>query len=91
MRVNGFGKKSSLVMYEASEDALQPTARWKALRPQVLARLKELVHGIRNGEFPMHSADDNCTSICPFNTVCRVGQVRSLEKTWPAEVEGNKA
>ncbi len=88
---SGFGKKSSLEMYEASDDAPKPTDRWKALRPQVLARLRALVHGIRNGEFPMHSANDQCTSICPFNTVCRVGQVRSLEKTWPAKAEGSEA
>jgi hypothetical protein len=30
----------------------------------------------------MHSADDECTGLCEFSTVCRVNQARALEKTW---------
>ena len=82
---SGFSKKNSLAMHEALEGDLQPTERWERVRPQVLARLRTLVHGIRNGEFPMQNADDKCTSVCPFNTVCRVGQVRSLKKAWESD------
>ena len=85
---SGFGKKNSLTMHETSDGELQPTERWQRLRPQVLARLRALVHGIRDGEFPMQNADEKCTSICPYKTVCRVGQVRSLNKTWESNLEG---
>ena len=34
------------------------------------------------GQFPVCSADERCTGRCPFNTICRINQVRSLEKTW---------
>ena len=40
-----------------------------------------LVGGIRGGQFPVCSADDRCTGRCPYNTICRINQVRSLEKT----------
>jgi RecB family exonuclease len=43
------------------------------LLPRMAAR-------IRAGEFPVHSADPDCTSYCPYNTVCRVNQVRSIER-----------
>jgi hypothetical protein len=32
------------------------------------------------------SLDHDCTSRCEFNMVCRVAQVRSLNKGAPAEV-----
>ena len=41
--------------------------------PQMVARL-------RAGEFPVHNADANCTGYCPYSTVCRVNQVRSVER-----------
>jgi hypothetical protein len=46
-----------------------------------------MIEDIRGGAFPMHSFDDKCTSHCDFKTVCRVGQVRSLEKVWPPPEE----
>jgi hypothetical protein len=45
--------------------------------------VRQLVHSIRDGEFPVFSRDDKCTSYCNFHTVCRIGQVRSLDKQWP--------
>jgi hypothetical protein len=43
----------------------------------------DLVAGIRSAHFPVYSLDEKCTGICPFHTVCRINQVRSLDKTWP--------
>jgi len=52
------------------------------------ARVRALVDGIRGGQFPMFSADDECTNRCAYRTVCRVNQVRSLQKTWPSTEGG---
>jgi RecB family exonuclease len=43
------------------------------LLPRMAAR-------IRSGEFPVHNEDRNCTGYCPYGTVCRVNQVRSIER-----------
>ena len=56
---------------------------WATWRQQIVARVFELVEGIKAGQFPVYSLDDNCTGRCQFHTVCRVNQVRSLEKQWP--------
>ena len=52
------------------------------MRMQLEETVAALVRGIRRGEFPVHSTDDRCTGYCPYATVCRINQVRSLEKTW---------
>jgi RecB family exonuclease len=45
-----------------------------------------LVAGMRQGCFPVVSADPECTGRCPLRTVCRVSQIRALpralEKHW---------
>jgi hypothetical protein len=40
--------------------------------------LPTLVQGMRSGEFPVDSRVKDCTSRCPYNTVCRVNQIRPL-------------
>ena len=37
---------------------------------------------MRRGEFPVWSDDENCTGRCPYSTVCRINQIRSLDKEW---------
>ena len=78
------GYREMLSMYQAEGDALRPTPDWDALHKSIVARVLGLVHGVRAGEFPMASRDPQCTSRCPYSTVCRVNQVRSLEKPWPS-------
>jgi ATP-dependent helicase/DNAse subunit B len=74
---------------EAKSDGLTPNDEWSQRAPQLLDHLFALVHCIRRGEFPMYSADENCTRYCPFKTVCRVNHARALEKTWrPTAVAG---
>jgi ATP-dependent helicase/DNAse subunit B len=60
---------------------------WQRVRTAVHDIVRRFVAGIRHGEFPVASRDDECTSYCDFKTVCRVTQVRSLNKLWPKEVE----
>jgi len=43
------------------------------LLPRMAAR-------IRAGEFPVHNVDRDCTGYCPYSTVCRVNQIRSVER-----------
>ena len=40
---------------------------------------------LRRGEFVVYSHDEQCTRTCPYSSVCRVGQVRALEKVWVKE------
>jgi hypothetical protein len=58
------------------------TTEWQELQPKVIARIAEIVRSARRGDFPVNSSDVNCTSRCDFKTVCRIGQVRSVNKVW---------
>jgi ATP-dependent helicase/DNAse subunit B len=42
--------------------------------------LPRLAAGIRAGKFPVFSQDVECTSRCPYSSVCRVNQIRPLEQ-----------
>jgi hypothetical protein len=64
---------------------------WQRVRTAVHDIVRRFVAGIRHGEFPVASRDDECTSYCDFKTVCRVTQVRSLNKLWPKEVESQES
>jgi ATP-dependent helicase/nuclease subunit B len=80
--VTGDGFKKTLVLHEVDQDQLRPSDAWQALRAGMERRIVSLVRGIRGGEFPMFNLDVHCGSFCDFHTVCRVNQVRSLEKQW---------
>ena len=76
------GYQEVIRFHVESEGWLAPSPDWRKLEADLRVRVRSLVEGIRRGEFPMHSSDEKCTSYCAFNTVCRVNQVRSLEKIW---------
>ena len=82
LKENGFKPRQALKMHACRGDRLEPEAEWEALRRVVVQSVAALVAGIRAAEFPVASADDQCTRICPFRTICRINQVRSLGKTW---------
>jgi ATP-dependent helicase/DNAse subunit B len=65
-----------------SQDLQSTTDDWEALRGQVVEQIGRFVQDIRQGNFPVASRDEHCTSRCEFSTVCRIGQVRSLGKGW---------
>jgi ATP-dependent helicase/nuclease subunit B len=73
----GFDSRGALAV-ETEGDA---AARWDEVRGTVKERIAQFVADIRHGAFPVASRDDQCTSYCEFNTVCRIAQVRSLGKT----------
>jgi ATP-dependent helicase/DNAse subunit B len=76
------GYQEAISFYQRSEAKLEIDAEWEELREKLLARVVSLVQAIRRGQFPMHSADKECTGRCPFHTVCRVNQARSAGKSW---------
>jgi ATP-dependent helicase/nuclease subunit B len=86
VKEKGFRHRSALAFYQLVDGRLEPDDAWVNLRDQLLSRVVSLVRGVREGAFPMHCADDKCTGRCPYHTVCRVGQVRALEKTWQPPV-----
>ncbi len=61
-------------------------AVWESLVKTLEEIIPRLAAGIRAGKFPVFNADDDCTAGCPYNTVCRVAQIRALPpemgKSW---------
>jgi ATP-dependent helicase/DNAse subunit B len=81
VRDQGFKSKQSLKMYRDDDGRIELEREWEAIRAVLGDTIVALVRAIRKGRFPVCNADDQCTGHCPYNTVCRVNQVRSLEKT----------
>jgi ATP-dependent helicase/DNAse subunit B len=82
IRDQGFQTKKALHMYRNDDGRIELEPTWEDVRDRLGDVVISLVQGMQQGEFPVHGADDDCTGRCPFHTVCRVNQVRSLEKTW---------
>ncbi len=83
-RLGDDGFKQPVKLAEGSPDGVAATDQWQQLRSELVLKVHRLVQGIRSAQFPMYSTDDQCTGSCPYSTVCRVNQTRSLEKTWRA-------
>ena len=81
VRDDGFKPKQALAMYEYLAGRIELDTKWEDARDALENTVVELVRSMRGGRFAVCSADDRCTSHCPFRTVCRINQVRSLEKT----------
>jgi hypothetical protein len=50
-----------------------------------MERVQRIVASIRSGQFPVYNEDKDCTKSCPCRSICRIGQIRSLEKVWGDE------
>jgi ATP-dependent helicase/nuclease subunit B len=79
---DGFKPKQALRMYELVDGHLTPSETWEAIRGILADTVVGLVRAIRQGQFPVWSDDPHCTGRCPYNTVCRINHIRSLEKKW---------
>jgi ATP-dependent helicase/DNAse subunit B len=79
---DGYRSQDVIAFQEELDGKLSASPEWRSLEQSLRRRVYSLVQGIRGGEFPMHSADDRCTSYCSYRTVCRVNQSRGLEKEW---------
>ena len=69
-------------MYHATDGSLEPEPQWELLRASLARTVAALVRGMTEGQFPVSSSDAECTGRCEYATICRINQVRSLEKTW---------
>jgi ATP-dependent helicase/nuclease subunit B len=81
VREGGFRPRQALRMYRNDEGRIELEPAWEALRAGLGDTVVMLVRAIRRGQFPVCSTDERCTGHCPYNTICRINQVRSLEKT----------
>ena len=82
VKAKGYQPKRALKLAELREDGELQTDAWHDLQDAVLRKAVSLISGIREAQFPMHSADDECTGRCPFARCCRVNHARSLQKSW---------
>ena len=80
LRDDGFKPRQALRMYRNDDGRIELEPAWEQMRAGLADTVVGLVGGIRRGQFPVCSRDDRCTGYCPFSTVCRINQVRSLEK-----------
>ncbi|HTI51065.1 MAG TPA: PD-(D/E)XK nuclease family protein, partial [Planctomycetaceae bacterium] len=59
---------------------------WETLVKTLDDVIPRLAAAMRAGKFPVFNPDESCTSRCPYQTICRVGQIRALPaalgKTW---------
>ena len=82
LKHGGFKPRQALKMHKPGKAGPVPEAKWDKIRCGLGDTVAALVCGIRTGQFPVCNTDQQCTGHCPFGTVCRINQVRSLEKTW---------
>jgi ATP-dependent helicase/nuclease subunit B len=61
----------------------KPSDHWTDLQQKVIARIAEIVHATRRGDFQVDSRDPHCTSFCDFKTICRIAQARTTNKIPP--------
>ena len=91
VRDKGFEKKGKQVGFALSEvqdETLAPCVEWEELQPALMERVTQTIRSIRRGHFPVYNEDNHCTNSCPYRSVCRIGQIRSLEKVWIEEDSG---
>lgn len=78
--------QAAVTFHRPQAGRLSPSEDWEELRERLLVLVQSMVHSVRAGQFPMHCSDEDCTGRCEYKSVCRVGQVRALEKQWqPAQ------
>ncbi len=76
------GGKSMLEFRTSADHGLATSERWTGLNEVILDRVKEIIGGIRSAEFPVYNENKECTRYCDFSKICRIAQIRSLEKVW---------
>ncbi len=84
----GYQDEQAVKFYFEADGRLELADEWSELEAFLRARIASLVRGIRQGEFPMFSTDDKCTSLCDYSTVCHVNQARSRDKQWQPPGDG---
>ena len=67
---------------DETDGPLSATEEWNLRRQELIEHVFAVIEQIRAGNFPVSSVDERCTSYCAYKTVCRINQVRAIEKTW---------
>jgi hypothetical protein len=80
VRKRGFHQPLALAVED--DQQIVRSSEWVTRRSKLHEAVLALVRAVRTGHFPMSNEDDDCTSRCSFHTVCRVHQVRALDKKW---------
>jgi len=90
----GFGKaykngnhQVQLQLRESADGQLVETPVWQQHKAILLERISELITGIRRADFPVFNENEKCTEYCSLSTICRIAQIRSLDKKWPPPEE----
>ena len=82
LKDKGFKPTQALKMYCDNGDGVEPEPDWEEIRMRVAETVVGLVRGMRRGEFPVFTTDPHCTRYCPYSRICRVQQIRALEKAF---------
>ena len=59
---------------------------WAEVRVRLEEVLLDVVKQLRSGHFEINPRKTDCTRVCDFKSVCRIGQVRQANKTLEGEV-----
>ncbi len=59
---------------------LQKGDDWPAFRERVVEEVLRLASMLREGQFAVNPTKVDCTNSCDYKVVCRIGQIRNLEK-----------
>jgi ATP-dependent helicase/nuclease subunit B len=86
-RDRGFQERAALRMYRRSDGGVELEPEWEEMRDNLADRVAALVQGISLGQFAVCNADAHCTGMCSYRTICRISQVRALEKTFTPGAE----
>jgi hypothetical protein len=81
---DGEGHKAWRELCSVAGGRVVDDGAWSTAKKALVARVRSIVEAVRRGEFPMESANSECTSWCDFKTVCRVNEARSMERGWRA-------
>jgi RecB family exonuclease len=64
-----------------------PEQWWPPIRAAIIRYVEELAAEIRLGSFPVAPRRGDCERYCEFRSVCRIRQIRPLEKSWERRPE----
>ena len=82
LREGGKGYKLFVKRYLVEEGKLKSDPQWQQRWENLQELVFRLWQGIRSGQFAVFSEEEDCTRFCPLKRICRIGQVRDLNKTW---------
>jgi ATP-dependent helicase/DNAse subunit B len=81
--VTGSGPKVIWPVGRSQSSGVDDSQSWEQLRKRTIERMHQVVTAIRHGYFPLAPRERQCTSFCPFATMCRISQSRGLkERRW---------